>query len=175
MNGQRPLCFLAGAIPEFTKSKFYHWAHNRGRYADGLYNSWVTRRTVIYPGHRSCFPAPRCAMPSWSGKEMKVFLRKLPSQSGKRTHLSTRTTSTARTTVVSSGSNGSGYPASNPVSAQKYRSVRFQNRPRTRPAVSWRANPEPLPVNARVLPGLARPVGSNVCFCVSGFSIDGRI
>jgi len=49
-------------------------------------------------------------------------------------------------------------------------SVRFQNRPKTRPSDSWRAKRRPVPVNPLVSPGLARPVGSNLRFCVSGFT-----
>ena len=71
---------------------------------------------------------------------------------------------------VNSVSNRSGLPASSPGTDQKDGSVRVQNRPKTRPAVSWRAKPGPVPVNLRVLPGLAKPVGSNLRFCVSGIS-----
>ena len=49
-------------------------------------------------------------------------------------------------------------------------SVRFQTRPKTRPADSWPAKPGPIPVNPRVSQGLARPVGSNLRLCVSGFT-----
>ena len=45
--------------------------------------------------------------------------------------------------------------------------VRFQNQPNTRAA--------PIHVNPRVLPGSARPVGSNVQFCITGFTIHRRI
>jgi len=65
--------------------------------------------------------------------------------------------------------------ATGPGSDQINGSVRFQNCPKTRPVTSWRAKPGPVPINLRVLPGLARPVGSNLRFCVSGFSIYGRI
>jgi len=57
----------------------------------------------------------------------------------------------------------------------KNRSVRFWTRPRTWPAATWRAQPGPVPVNPRDLPGLARPVGSNLWFCVSGFTKYSRI
>jgi len=40
-NGQRPLYFLAEAIPQFIYIKFYHWANDRGKYADGFYNSMI--------------------------------------------------------------------------------------------------------------------------------------
>jgi hypothetical protein len=33
--------FLAEAIPGFTYLKFYHWVNNRGKYADGFYNSII--------------------------------------------------------------------------------------------------------------------------------------
>ena len=46
----------------------------------------------------------------------------------------------------------------------------FQTRPKTRLAAAWRAKPGPIPVNKRVLPGLARPVRSNLRFCFSGFT-----
>jgi hypothetical protein len=60
--------------------------------------------------------------------------------------------------------------ATGPGLDRKNGSVRFQNHPRTRPADSWRAKPGPIPVNPRVSLGLARPVGSNLQFCVSGFT-----
>ena len=40
-TGQRPLDFLAEAIPGFIYIKFHHWANNRGKYADGYYNSMI--------------------------------------------------------------------------------------------------------------------------------------
>jgi len=77
--------------------------------------------------------------------------------------------------VVASVSNGSGEPASGPGLARKNGSVQFQNRPEIWPTESWRAKPGPVPINPHVLPGLAGPVSSNVRFCISGFSISGRI
>jgi hypothetical protein len=53
---------------------------------------------------------------------------------------------------------------------RKNRFVRFQNRQKNRQADCWRAKPGPVPVNPRVLPGIARPVSSNLRFCVSGFT-----
>jgi len=53
--------------------------------------------------------------------------------------------------------------------------VWFQNCPNTRPAMSWWANPVPLPVDQQLLKDLAWPVSSNLQCCVSGFSIYGRI
>jgi len=61
--------------------------------------------------------------------------------------------------------------ATGPGLDQKNGSVRFQNRPKTQTAASWRAKPVPVPVNRRVLPSLARPVGSNLRFSFWGFSI----
>jgi len=40
-NSQRPHYFLAEAIPQFIYTTFYHWANNRGKYADGFYNSMI--------------------------------------------------------------------------------------------------------------------------------------
>jgi len=40
-NGQRPLHFLAEAIPQFIYIKFYHRAINCGKYADGFYYSMI--------------------------------------------------------------------------------------------------------------------------------------
>ena len=67
--------------------------------------------------------------------------------------------------------NGSGYPASSPGWDRKNGSVRFRNRPKTRPAASWRSVPSPAPVNPRVSPGLAIPVRSNLRFCILGCAI----
>jgi len=61
---------------------------------------WLTTRMVIYPCHRSCFPAPRWAMLSCCGKTIKAFISKIPSQSRKQTDLIARTTSIPRMTVV---------------------------------------------------------------------------
>ena len=70
-----------------------------------------------------------------------------------------------------SDNSGSGEPASGSGLDQINGSVRFQNRPKTRPAASWWAKPIPISVNPRVLPRLARPVSSNLQFSFSGFSI----
>jgi hypothetical protein len=72
-------------------------------------------------------------------------------------------------TAWTSVSNGSGWPASGPGLHRKNGSVRFQNHPKARLAGSWWAKPRPVPVNLRILPGPARPVGSDLRFCVSGF------
>ena len=68
--------------------------------------------------------------------------------------------------------NGSGQPASRPGVDRKTWLVWFLTYSKTRSAASWRAKPGPIPVNPRVLPGLARPVGSKVQFCVLGFVIS---
>ena len=72
-------------------------------------------------------------------------------------------------------SNRSGYPASGPGLDRIHGWVRVQNRSKSWPAASCQAKPGPVPVKPRVLPGLAWPVGSNLRFCVSGFSIYLRI
>jgi len=60
--------------------------------------------------------------------------------------------------------------ATGPDLDHKNWSVQFQNRPKTRPADSWRAKPGLVPVNPWVSPGLGRPVGYNLQFWVSGFT-----
>jgi hypothetical protein len=40
-NGYHPLCFLPEAIPQIIYMKLYHRAINRGKYADGFYNSMI--------------------------------------------------------------------------------------------------------------------------------------
>jgi len=40
-NGQRPLYFVAEAIPRFIYIKFNRRANNRGKYADGFHNSMI--------------------------------------------------------------------------------------------------------------------------------------
>jgi len=65
---------------------------------------------------------------------------------------------------------GLGNPPAVRVRMAKNRSVQFHTRPKTLPAASWRGKPGPVPVNPRVLPGLARPVGSNLRFWCPGFS-----
>jgi len=69
---------------------------------------------------------------------------------------------------------GPGNPLAVRVWTGKTVSVRFRNRPKTRPAASLRSKPSPVPVNTQVLPGLARPVGSNLRLCVSGYYIYDR-
>jgi hypothetical protein len=56
---------------------------------------------------------------------------------------------------------------------QKNGSVRYQTDPKTWPRASWQAKPVPIPVNRRVCPASARPVGFILRFSFSGFSIYG--
>ena len=100
MNGQRPLHFLEEAIPGCIYIKFSHRANNRSKYVDGFYHSMIDDNVIHIPHHSSGLPAPHCAMLSWSGKRTKVFIRKRPRPSRKRTDLIARTTSTARIMVV---------------------------------------------------------------------------
>jgi len=72
---------------------------------------------------------------------------------------------------VVSVSNGSGLPSSSQCSERKNGLVQVQSSAKTWPAVSWRVKPGPVPVNLWVSPGLAWPVGSNLRFYDSGFSI----
>jgi hypothetical protein len=81
---------------------------------------------------------------------------------------------TYRTYSASVG-NGSGEPASGAGLDWIDGSFRFPNRPITRTAAPSGAKPVPEPINPRVLPGLARPVGSNLQFNFSGISICRRI
>ena len=48
-NCSRPLYFLAEAIPRFIYIKFYHRANNRGKYADGFYNSMINDKDGHIP------------------------------------------------------------------------------------------------------------------------------
>jgi len=73
--------------------------------------------------------------------------------------------------AMSSVSNWSGQPGSGPGLNRKHRLVQFQTRTDTQPADSWRAKARPVAVHPRVWPGLARPVGSNLPFCISGFTL----
>jgi len=68
-------------------------------------------------------------------------------------------------------SNGSGQPTSGPGWNRENGSVWFHTRSKTRTADSWWANPRPVPINPRISLSLARPVGSNLLFCVSGFTL----
>jgi len=48
-NGQHPLYFLAEAIPGFIYIKFYQWAINGGKYADGFYHSMSDDKNAHIP------------------------------------------------------------------------------------------------------------------------------
>jgi len=48
-NGQRPLYFLAEAIPRFIYIKSYHQANNHGKYADGFYNPMIDHKDGHIP------------------------------------------------------------------------------------------------------------------------------
>jgi len=64
----------------------------------------------------------------------------------------------------------SGYPTSGPDLDRKNGSVWFPTRPKSWTADCGRANPGPVPVNLRVWPGLATPAGSNLWFCILGYT-----
>jgi hypothetical protein len=49
MNGQRPPYFLAEAIEQFIYTKFYHWANNCGKYADGFCTSTIDNKNSHIP------------------------------------------------------------------------------------------------------------------------------
>jgi len=48
-NGQHPLYVLVEAIPGFIYIRFYHQANNRGKYADGFYNSMINDKDGHIP------------------------------------------------------------------------------------------------------------------------------
>jgi hypothetical protein len=75
--------------------------------------------------------------------------------------------------IQCSVSNRSGYPASGPGLDRKISLVRFQTRRKTQTRAFCQAKPVSVPINPRVLPGLARPVGSSLQFTNLGFSIYG--
>jgi len=54
-NGQRPLYFLSEAIPRFLYIPFYHRANNRGKYADGFYNSMINDKDGHLPSQLIMF------------------------------------------------------------------------------------------------------------------------
>jgi len=54
-NSQRPLYFLVEAIRRFIYIKFYHRANNRGKYADGFYNSMIDDKDGHIPSPLSTF------------------------------------------------------------------------------------------------------------------------
>jgi hypothetical protein len=59
MNGQRPLYFLAEAIPRFIYIKVYYRANNRGKYADGFYNSMIDDKDGHIPSPLIMFTCTR--------------------------------------------------------------------------------------------------------------------
>ena len=63
-----------------------------------------------------------------------------------------------------------GYLASVRVGTEPKAPVRVRNLQATRPSDSWRAKAGPVPVKLWVSPSVARPIGSNLQFCVSGFT-----
>jgi len=80
-----------------------------------------------------------------------------------------------RSWVGGGGSNNTGLSASDPGADCKDRPVWMQTCPKTRHTASWLAKPSLVPTNPQVLPGLARPVSSNVRCSISGCSINGCI
>jgi hypothetical protein len=66
-NGQRPIYFLADAIPPFIYIRFYHWANYRSKYADGFYNSIIDNKDGHIPSPLLMFTstALRHALQQW--------------------------------------------------------------------------------------------------------------
>jgi hypothetical protein len=66
-KGLRPLYFLAEAIPRFIYNKFYHLVNNRGKYADGFYNSMIDDKDGHIPSPLIMFTctALRHALLEW--------------------------------------------------------------------------------------------------------------
>jgi hypothetical protein len=66
-NGQRPLHFLAEALLVCIYIKSYHWANNRGKYADGFYNSIIDDKEGHIPSPLIMFTciALRHALLEW--------------------------------------------------------------------------------------------------------------
>jgi len=66
-NGQRPLYLLAETIPGFIYLKFHHRANNRGKYADGFYNSLIDDKDGHIPSPLIMFTctALRHALLEW--------------------------------------------------------------------------------------------------------------
>jgi len=78
------------------------------------------------------------------------------------------TVSLSLSRILASVSNGSGFGPE-----KRFGSVPEPSKNPTRSDLAGQTRH--LPVNPRDLPGLARPVGSNLRFCVLGFSICGHI
>ena len=66
-NGPHPLYFLAEPIAEFIYIEFYHRANNRGKYADGLYQSMIHDKDGHIPSPLIMFTctALRHALVEW--------------------------------------------------------------------------------------------------------------
>ena len=71
MNSQHPLYFLAEAIPGFIYIKFYHWANNCGKYADGFYNCMIDDKDGYIPSPLIMFTctALRDALLQWQNNK----------------------------------------------------------------------------------------------------------
>jgi len=60
-----------------------------------------------------------------------------------------------------------GYPATVQIGTESKTLVQHMICQAIRPADCWQAKPGPIPINPRLLPHLAGPVGSNLRFCIS--------
>ena len=89
-------------MPRFIYIIFYHRANNRGQYADEFHNSRIDDKDGHIPSQAIIFicTAFRHAPLEW--QKNKGVHPKIPNQWWKQTDLITRTTSTARMTVVRS-------------------------------------------------------------------------
>jgi hypothetical protein len=76
MHGQRPLYFLSETIQWFIYIKFYHWANNRSKYAEGFYNSLINDKDSHIPSQVIIFTctALRHALLEWQ-KNKGVHLK----------------------------------------------------------------------------------------------------
>ena len=72
MNGQRPLYFRVEAIPRYFYIKFYHRVNNRGKYADGFYNSMINDKDGHIPSPLIIFTctALRHALLEWQKNKL---------------------------------------------------------------------------------------------------------
>ena len=70
-SGQRPLYFLVEAILWVNYVKFYHWANNRGKYADGFHNSMIDNKDGHIPSPVIMFTCTvlRHALREWRMKK----------------------------------------------------------------------------------------------------------
>jgi len=99
-NGQRPLYVLAEAIPRVIYIKFHHRANNHSKYADGFYNSIIGDKDGHIHSSLIMFTCTALRHVFLEWQRTLVFIRKLPSQSWKRTDLTARTTSISWMMVV---------------------------------------------------------------------------